>query len=94
MTSTYRFYKVINDIDDKVYVGCTTKKLSKRLYQHKQPYRDKTLFYKHVHEIGADHFSIELLEEREFEDPKKIEQIWVDRLKPELNKYRSCVALK
>jgi hypothetical protein len=33
-----RVYKIVNDIDDKIYVGSTKEKLSKRFGQHKSDY--------------------------------------------------------
>ena len=32
----YRFYLIFNEIDDKVYIGCTRRQLNVRWYQHKR----------------------------------------------------------
>ena len=59
-----KIYKILNHIDDKIYVGSTIKTLSQRMAQHRScvnGLRQSTL-YKHMHEIGIENFYIELIE--------------------------------
>jgi len=61
----YKIYRIINDLNEKVYIGFTTKSLIWRLAKHineaKRQYFPNRKIYKAINEIGADHFSIELL---------------------------------
>ena len=69
--SISRVYKVINDIDEMVYVGSTIAKLSKRMTDHRKNARngDKSKFYKHMRDIGIEHFKIVCV--REYTDISK-----------------------
>ena len=61
-----KIYKIVNDINDKIYIGNSTTKLSKRLSDHKKiGKKDKEKpFYKDLFEnVGKEHFSIILIEE-------------------------------
>jgi hypothetical protein len=53
-------YKVINDVDDKVYIGSTSCGLSKRIGDHRYKVRlgNQSKFYNHMREIGVEHFKI------------------------------------
>ena len=53
-------YKVINDVDDKVYIGSTTCGLSKRIGDHRYKVRlgNQSKFYNHMREIGVENFKI------------------------------------
>ncbi len=64
--SNSKIYKIVNDIDDLVYVGSTTQSLSKRFSKHKTHFREQpnTRFYQHVKDVGGwDMFRIILIEE-------------------------------
>ncbi len=61
-----KIYKLLNTIDDEVYIGSTTQPLHKRLSWHKQDANGmcKTArVYTHMRELGVDKFYIELIEE-------------------------------
>ena len=53
-------YKLINDIDDLVYIGSTTCGLSKRIGDHIYKVRlgNQSKLYNHMREIGVEHFKI------------------------------------
>ena len=58
-----RIYKIVNCVNDLVYVGSTCQPLSKRFFDHKskcnfQPHRK---IYKAFVEIGVENFHIELI---------------------------------
>ena len=59
-----KIYKILNNIDDEIYVGSTIKTLSQRMASHRSlanfnPYNK---LYKHMIDIGIDKFYIELVE--------------------------------
>ena len=59
-----KIYKILNSIDDEIYVGSTIKALSQRMAHHRM--RLKQLphikLYTHMIELGIEHFYIELIE--------------------------------
>jgi len=58
-----KIYKIVNDVNDMVYIGSTTQPLPKRFSGHKAQSKDRTSnFYSAVREIGIDHFQIILIE--------------------------------
>lgn len=61
-----KIYKILNSIDDEIYVGSTCQALSKRMSCHrKNSVRIRLLhlkLYKHMTELGCEHFYIELIE--------------------------------
>ena len=65
-----KIYKITNEIDDKFYIGSTTKKhLSDRMWLHASSSMDlkvsnyKCHLYQHFRRLGQFNFSIELLED-------------------------------
>lgn len=60
-----KIYKIVNDIDDKVYIGSTCQPLYKRLFEHKLRVKhDKNRqLYKHYNDIGVEQMKIILVEE-------------------------------
>ena len=62
-----KIYKILNSIDDEVYVGSTTASLSKRMGKHRSDFHNNESkqtykIYKHMHKVGVDNFYIELIE--------------------------------
>ena len=95
MEKVVRVYKVVNDIDDKIYVGTTKIKdsLCHRLGKYRTAMRKGTdknnAFLQHMRTLGTEHFRIVLIEEFKcctIDQEKKKRQEWVDRLDPELNR--------
>lgn len=59
-----KIYKVLNTVNDQLYVGSTCSPLSKRMAQHrKQALTGTDLLSKHMRAVGNDFFYIELVEE-------------------------------
>ena len=62
-----KIYKILNTIDDDVYVGSTCQPLSKRMAEHRGALSKKACsnfkLYNKMKEIGKEHFYIELIEE-------------------------------
>ena len=58
-----KIYKIVNDVDDMVYVGSTYQKLERRWVFHMYDYKRHPEYnlYKKMHEIGIEHFKIILI---------------------------------
>jgi hypothetical protein len=60
-----KIYKIINDVDNDIYIGSTYKHINKRWGQHiADAYDDKNMnkpLYKKIRELGYEHFKIELI---------------------------------
>jgi len=98
-----KIYKLVNDIDNKVYIGSSTYAyLASRMNIHRQMCKDvsgrrNTILYNYMREIGVEHFKIEILEKVICENKQQLrerEQHWIDELKPELNMVRAIPADK
>lgn len=76
-------YKIVNDVNNLVYVGQTTCELKTRLAQHfrasKKEKLKNRLLYKAFNEIGFSHFSIELIEVCEDDKGDERESYWIDK---------------
>jgi group I intron endonuclease len=89
-----RVYKIVNDIDDEIYVGSTINTLAHRYSKHLEKiniYPDRSL-YKKMIELGLDHFKIELIENYLYDNDNplvKREQHYITELKPTLNMYNA-----
>ena len=61
-----RIYKILNTIDDNVYVGSTTEALCKRMWKHKWDVKNNRFItrplYVKAKEYGFENFYIELIE--------------------------------
>lgn len=72
-------YKIINDINDKVYVGKTEFSIEKRFKEHcKDAFKDrneKRPLYAAMRKYGIEHFHIELVEETD--NPEEREIYWI-----------------
>ena len=76
-------YKITNLINNKIYVGKTTKTLEERFQTHLHDSKKEKLshrpLYKDMKEYGAENFSIELLEE-DNDNPSEKEIYWIEKL--------------
>ena len=90
MTESYKakIYKIVNNVDDKIYIGSTRQPLYKRINQHrvrfrsnyKFQYSSRILFEKY----GIENCSIILIEEvdvKNIEEQRRIEREWFEKLK-------------
>ena len=94
MSYTARVYKIINVINDDIYIGSTKQTLEKRLYEHrlrstykKYQHRDFYAFL-YKHRVNPRTFEIILLEEFLCENRRhqlKREQYFITTLKPKFN---------
>ena len=56
-----KIYKIVNDINDMIYIGSTTQTLSQRLSQHRRSHNTNR-FHTAMKTNGAEHFRIILVE--------------------------------
>ena len=70
MTFQCRIYKIVNTIDDDLYVGSTRQTIAQRMTVHRADSRKgkKMLVSQHMRELGIANFSIHLLECKEVEN--------------------------
>ena len=97
-TSRYqrgKIYKLVNSVDDFIYIGSTCLPLSGRFYTHKTEAKRKPLpCHRHFNTIGWDNVRIVLIENVVAEDRDQLiqrEQYYIDLLKPSLNKHSAFV---
>ena len=72
-------YKIINDINQKVYIGKTERSIEERFKEHCRAYRqercEKRPLYAAMKKYGLEHFHVELVEETD--NPEEREQYWI-----------------
>lgn len=81
MVRTGKIYKIVNDINDKIYVGQTICSLKKRFTGHccySKSDRSSNMYIKRaIHKYGREHFRIELIEECAVNDLNEREKYWI-----------------
>ena len=97
MIKGYKIYRIINDVDDMVYIGSTRiKLLCNRMTAHRRDARTLTNTKKiavHMRTVGISHFKIELIREVDIPDSKigKIQELfeyWKIPVEKRLNSIR------
>jgi hypothetical protein len=90
-----KIYKLVNSVDDFIYVGSTCLALSSRFYTHKKESKRKPMpCHRHFNTIGWDTVRIVLIENVVADDRSQLiqrEQHYIDLLKPVLNKQAAFV---
>ena len=88
-------YKITNDINEKVYIGQTSRSLEKRWHEHcKDIHRrthEKRPLYAAMNKYGIEHFHLELIEECSLEDINKREQYWIEVYRSFKNGYNATL---
>lgn len=88
--NTAKVYKLVNSVDDRIYVGSTCLILSKRFHCHKTQAKNKPCPVHHqLNAIGWDKVRIILIENVTCTSKEELlqrEQHFIDLLKPSLNK--------
>lgn len=86
-------YQIINDINQKIYVGKTEFSIEKRFKEHcKDAFRErneKRPLYLAMQKYGAEHFHIELIEETDI--PEEREIYWIEKLGSFKNGYNATM---
>ena len=80
-----KIYKIVNDVDDMIYVGSTYQKLDIRWGLHMYDYKRHPEYnlYKKMHEIGIEHFKMILISIYPCETKEQL--LWRER--EEFDKY-------
>lgn len=84
-----KIYKIINDINSKVYIGKTTRSLQLRFEEHiKNTSNCKSAIHAAIQKYGQDHFSIQLIED-DIPDEKlnERERYWINAYDSYKNGY-------
>ena len=69
-------YKIVNDINDIVYIGQTITTLRNRFYGHKSTAKNKPfscIFASAIHKYGIEHFNIIEIDKIEHKDKKYVQ---------------------
>ena len=87
-----KIYKVSNTVNDEIYIGSKTRKLSQRMAEHRKTGNIKRHehlpIYKAFMEFSVENFFIELIEKcpcNDKEELRKKEGEYIRQLKPSLN---------
>lgn len=86
-------YQIINDINQKIYVGKTEFSIEKRFKEHcKDAFREhneKRPLYSAMRKYGVEHFHTELIEETN--NPEEREIYWIEKLGSFKNGYNATM---
>lgn len=87
-------YKIYNDINDKIYIGLTTKTLKDRFLKHYYASKEYSInpktnqpLYRAINKYGFEHFFIELIEECNDDILPEREQYWIKQYDSYKNGY-------
>ena len=84
-------YKIVNDINNKIYIGKTDFSIEKRFKEHcrdafRESYEKRPL-YSAMKKYGIEHFHIELVEE--CDNPEEREKFWIEYYNSFKNGYNA-----
>lgn len=86
-------YQIINDINDKIYIGKTEFSIEKRFKEHCQDAfrerNEKRPLYSAMRKYGVEHFHIELIEETD--KPEERERYWIEQKRSFKNGYNATL---
>ena len=92
-----KIYKIVNGIDNEIYVGSTINTLAKRMDQHRKKIGvRKSKLYTKMNNLGIDNFRIILIEMYPCNNRDELtarEQALIDQLKPVLNTRSAAFAV-
>lgn len=90
-----KIYKIVNDINDKIYVGKTSLTIEERFKQHKRDSAkekiEKRPLYNAMKKYGIEHFHIELIEECNWKESDKREKYWIKYYDSYKNGYNATL---
>jgi len=92
-----KIYKIVNDVDNEIYVGSTIQTLSNRIAKHRNDAKKHPRFkiYQKMNELGIECFRIVLIENypcKTKDELRAREEHWRSELKASLNS-RACVGI-
>ena len=86
-------YKIVNDINDKIYIGKTEFSIEKRFKKHGRDElkerNEKRPLYSAMKKYGIEHFNIELIEETD--NPEEREIYWIEQYDSFKNGYNATI---
>lgn len=86
-------YQIVNDINDKVYIGKTEFSIEKRFKEHCvnafKERNEKRPLYSAMRKYGIEHFHIELIEETN--NPEEREVYWIEQKRSFKNGYNATL---
>lgn len=86
-------YKIINNVNQKIYIGKTTRTIEERFKEHCKDYKKRDLekrpLYSAMKKYGIENFSIELVEETD--NPEEREKYWIEYYGSFKNGYNATV---
>lgn len=86
-------YKIINDVNGKIYIGKTEFSIEKRFKEHcKDAFKDKSEkrpLYSAMKKYGIEHFHIEQIEETD--NPEEREVYWIEQYGSFKNGYNATI---
>ena len=86
-------YKIENDINQKIYIGKTTRSLEERFAEHcrmsKLEGKEKRPLYAAMRKYGVEHFHISLIEETY--EPEERERYWIEYFSSFKNGYNATL---
>ena len=88
-------YKIVNDINNKIYVGKTLETIEKRFKEHiddsKRGRDANRPLYRAMNKYGIEHFWVEQLEECSYEIVNERETYWIKKLDSFSNGYNATL---
>lgn len=86
-------YQIINDINNKIYIGKTEFSIDKRFKKHCsdafKERNEKRPLYSAMRKYGIEHFHIELIEETD--NPEEREKYWIEQKQSFKNGYNATL---
>ena len=86
-------YKIINNVNQKMYIGKTTRTIEERFKEHCKDYKKRDLekrpLYSAMKKYGIENFSIELVEETD--NPEEREKYWIEYYSSFKNGYNATI---
>lgn len=86
-------YKIINNVNQKIYIGKTARTIEERFKEHCTDYKKRDLekrpLYRAMKKYGIENFSIELVEETD--NPEEREKYWIEYYGSFKNGYNATI---
>ena len=86
-------YQIVNDINNKIYIGKTEFSIQERFKEHCQDAfrerNEKRPLYSAMRKYGVEHFHIELIEETD--NPEERERYWIEQKHSFQNGYNATL---
>lgn len=86
-------YQIVNDINQKIYIGMTERTLEERWREHCKDYLRRDFenrpLYRAIKKYGIEHFHIELIEETN--NPAEREIYWIEQKRTFKNGYNATL---